>query len=153
MGGGFALADKLWPSGRSSNGSGRYHWDRIPSLVQSAVHTRSGRCNSRSRWGIAGMIPDSWHEVALNTSPHFLEEIGFFGTVPSGHPISVLAAAKNGLRDRLRRKLEKIKIPRQRFCILYYAGHDPRACDGKIDIDVEWWGPCQEIFSIVQNVY
>jgi hypothetical protein len=99
------------------------------------------------------VIPDTWQEVALNTSPQFVEEIGFFGTVPCGHPISLLASVKNALRERVRRKLEKLKIPRQRFCILYYARHDPRACDGKIDMEVEWWGPCQDVFSIIQSVY
>lgn len=97
------------------------------------------------------MIPNNWKELPLKTSPEFLEEIGFRGTVPSGHPISVLAAAKNALREHFSKEINKLKVPRQRYCMLYYAGHDPRASDGKIDMEVEWWGPCQEVFSAVEG--
>ncbi len=44
------------------------------------------------------MIPNTWEDLPIETSPEFLEEIGFRCTVPSGHPISVLAIAKNALR-------------------------------------------------------
>jgi hypothetical protein len=51
------------------------------------------------------MIPNNWKELPPQTSPEFLEEIGFRGTVPSGHPVSVLAMAKNALRAQFRAEI------------------------------------------------
>jgi len=44
------------------------------------------------------MIPETWTELTLQTSPQFLEEIGFLSAMPSGHPIGVLAKAKEYFR-------------------------------------------------------
>jgi hypothetical protein len=93
------------------------------------------------------MIPNTWQELPLKTSPQFLEEIGFRGIVPSGHPISVLRLAKNVLLERFAEELSGLEIPRQRYCLLYYCGHDPYADEVRIGMDVEWWGPCEEIIT------
>jgi hypothetical protein len=85
------------------------------------------------------MIPETWTELTLRTSPHFLEDIGFLST----------ADAKGYLRYQRKTYTERFQLKRQRYCILYYLAANPRADDGKIDMEVEWWGPCSEIISAV----
>ena len=97
------------------------------------------------------MIPETWTELTLQTSPQFLEEIGFYSAVPSGHPISVLAKAKEYFRQQSKEHFRKLYLKRQRYCLLYYDAGDPRAYDGRIGIEVEWWGPCSEIISTVNS--
>jgi hypothetical protein len=53
------------------------------------------------------MIPEPWTELTLQTSPQFLEEIGFLSDVPSGHPISVLAKAKEYFRQQWKEHFRK----------------------------------------------
>ena len=57
------------------------------------------------------MIPGTWQEVPLKTSPEFLEEIGFRGIAPSGHPISPLAAAKDALSEHFSEEINKLAVP------------------------------------------
>ena len=90
-------------------------------------------------------------ELTLRTSPHFLEEIGFLSTVPSAHPINALAKAKEFFRHQRKAYTERFQLKRQRYCILYYDAGDPRAYDGRIDMDVEWWGSCSEIISTLKS--
>jgi hypothetical protein len=101
-------------------------------------------------------VTDNWIALPLKTSPEFLEEIGFRGLVPSAHPLSPLASVKNALREGFAAELEKMgvdlaKIPRRRFALLYYQA-DPYVYDGKIGMEVEWWGPCEEVFDAVGAV-
>jgi hypothetical protein len=95
------------------------------------------------------MIPQDWIDLDLRTSPQFLEEIGFLSIVPSAHPITVLAKAKDRLREQRKAYIERLQLKRQRYCILYYDAGDPRAYDGNIDMEVEWWGPCSDIITPV----
>ena len=43
---------------------------------------------------IGNMVPQTCIKVFFQTSPEFLEEIGFMNTVPSGGPTSILARAQ-----------------------------------------------------------
>jgi hypothetical protein len=76
------------------------------------------------------MVPQTYIKVFFQTSPEFLEDIGFMNTVPSGDPITILARAKEYFRQQQEQYLAKLQLKRRRFCILYYDAGDARAYDG-----------------------
>jgi hypothetical protein len=96
-----------------------------------------------------------WIELPLKVAPDFFEECGFRSNEPlpnNAVPPGVFSVF-HSLKASLRAAMPALpEHPVQRYAILYYSLHDARVFDGRLDMEVEYWGSIQEILCAVVRV-